>query len=243
MNPVVPLISIITVSFNSVNSIEDTIKSIFNQTFNNYEYIIIDGGSTDGTHQIINKYSDRLGYSISEPDQGIYDAMNKGLAKVNGKYVYFIGADDLLWDKNVLENVAYHLTDESCIYYGEVVFKTRDIKYDGKFSALKLVTRNISHQSIFYPAKVFKEFIFDTRYKVFADYELNLKLFNHSKFKFKYIPITIALFNDTGVSGLNTLDLDFERDRLEIIKKNFPLEVYFYRLVRTKLASIFKGHE
>ena len=89
-----PLITIITVAYNAVKDIENTILSVLNQTYPNIEYIIIDGGSTDGTLDIIKKYEDKISYWVSEPDKGIYDAMNKGIVKANGDYLFFLGADD-----------------------------------------------------------------------------------------------------------------------------------------------------
>ena len=235
-----PLISIITVVYNCVNTLEETILSVINQDFDNFEFIIIDGGSTDGTIEVIQKYQDKITSWISEPDKGIYDAMNKGIKIAKGDYVYFLGGDDLLYITSVLKIVSSRLTDKNKIYYGNVLFKTRNILYDGKFSALKLATRNISHQSIFYPREIFDNYSFDTKYKIFADYELNLKLYGNSYFSFAHMPITVALFNDEGSSGSNVLDSYFERDRLEIIKNNFPYWIYLYRIYRSKISKILR---
>jgi glycosyltransferase involved in cell wall biosynthesis len=235
-----PKITIITVVYNAVSTLEETILSVINQNFDNFEYIIIDGGSTDGTVEIIKKYQDNITLWISEPDKGIYDAMNKGIQNAKGEYVYFLGADDVLIDEFVLEKVKVLFTNKFNIYYGNVIFKNRNQLYDGKFNAFKLVTRNISHQSIFYPKAVFDEFQYNTVYRIFADYELNLKLFNHKEFQFQFIPITIALFNDYGVSGTITIDANFEADRLSIIKANFNYLVYLYRVFRTKFALLLR---
>lgn len=94
-----PLISVVTVSYNAVGTIEQTLLSVINQTYPNIEYIIIDGGSTDGTVDIIKKYADEIVYWISEPDKGIYDAMNKGIKKANGEWINFINAGDSYYDK------------------------------------------------------------------------------------------------------------------------------------------------
>ena len=233
----IPKISIITVVYNAKGFLEETIESVLSQNFNNFEYIIIDGGSIDGTLDIIKKYQDRITLWVSEPDKGIYDAMNKGIRYAKGEYVYFLGGDDLLFDNQVLKNVNSYLMDKRKVYYGNVLFKKRNVIYDGEFNLVKIVTRNISHQSIFYPKEIFEKYSFDTKYKIFADYELNLKLYGNSSYSFVYIPMTIALFNDEGASGSNTLDLNFETDRLEIIKNNFPYWIYLYRFFRTKLSK------
>jgi len=235
-----PLISVITVVFNCVNTLEKTILSVVNQDFDNFEYIIIDGGSTDGTLDVIKKYQDKITLWISEPDKGIYDAMNKGIKKAEGDYLYFLGGDDLIYSNSVLEYISNRLRDKNKIYYGNVLFKTRNVIYDGKFSSLKIVTRNISHQSIFYPREIFDKYSFDTKYKIFADYDLNLKLFGNSSYSFVYMPVTVAFFNDEGVSGSNVLDVNFEKDRFEIIKNNFPYWIYLYRICRSKISKIVR---
>lgn len=234
----IPKISIITVVYNAVCTIEQTILSVLSQDYDNYEYIVIDGGSNDGTLAIIEKYSEKISFWVSEPDQGIYDAMNKGIRNAKGEYVYFLGGDDLLFNSEVLKCTSSFLQSKFNVYYGNVVFKKRNIIYDGKFSSLKIVTRNISHQSIFYPKEIFEKYSFETKYKIFADYELNLKLYGNSSYSFVYIPLTIALFNDEGASGSNVLDACFEDDRFEIIKSNFPYWIYIYRIFRTKISKI-----
>ena len=108
----IPKISIITVVYNAKGFLEETIESVLSQNFNNFEYIIIDGGSIDGTLDIIKKYQDRITLWVSEPDKGIYDAMNKGIRYAKGEYVYFLGGDDLLFDNQVLKNVNSYLMDK-----------------------------------------------------------------------------------------------------------------------------------
>ena len=114
----IPLISIITVSYNAVKTIEDTILSVINQTYPNIEYIIIDGGSTDGTLDIIKKYQDKITYWVSEPDKGIYDAMNKGIAKANGELIGIINADDW-YELDAVQNVVLEFNNtRPAIYHG-----------------------------------------------------------------------------------------------------------------------------
>ena len=175
---------------------------------------------------------------MSESDNGIYDAMNKGISKSKGDFIYFLGGDDLLYDNSVLLITSTRLINKNTIYYGNVLFKSKNIFYDGKFNSLKIVTRNICHQSIFYTKNVFQNQTFDTKYKIFADYVLNLKLFGNSNYSFKYIPVTIALYNDKGISGSNGIDINFKNDRFEIIKHNFPYWIYLYRIWRSKISKM-----
>lgn len=224
--------------YNSVDTIENAIESVINQTYQNFQLIIIDGNSKDGTLDIINKYDEYLDYWESKNDKGIYDAMNKGLDHVKGQFVYFLGADDILFNNQVLETVSKFLKEhQTTIYYGNVLFKSSNKIYDGKFNALKLVTRNISHQCIFYPYTLLKEYRFNTKYKVFADYNLNLLLY--SKFKFIYINKLIAVFNEQGMSGSRTKDIEFEKNRNKIIKNNYSFLVYYYRISRSFIKKYF----
>ncbi|MCS6820483.1 MAG: glycosyltransferase [Microscillaceae bacterium] len=117
----VPKISIITVTFNAENYIEATLKSVAQQTYPNIEYLIIDGGSTDRTLEIIHPYQKYITQVISEPDQGLYDAMNKGLALATGEYVWFINAGDEIYDKQTLTKVL-RPKPWADVYYGEAMF-------------------------------------------------------------------------------------------------------------------------
>ncbi len=118
-----PLMSIITVVFNGEKFLEQTIQSVINQTYKNIEYIIIDGGSTDGTLDIIKKYKDKIDYWASEKDEGIYDAMNKGIKVAKGKYLAFINADDW-YEDNALNHVfsAYSQNQNIDFFYGNLNF-------------------------------------------------------------------------------------------------------------------------
>lgn len=116
-------ISIITVTYNASTTLEATMLSVFNQTYSCVEYIIIDGGSTDDTINIIGKYANKLSYWVSEPDKGIYDAMNKALKIATGDFLIFMGADDLFYTNDVIQNVVSQISNRDAVYYGSVLFK------------------------------------------------------------------------------------------------------------------------
>jgi len=135
-----PLVSIVTVCYNSEKTIRDTIESVLNQTYRNIEYILVDGASKDSTVDIIKSYEEKfrekgISYKwISEPDTGIYNAMNKGIDMASGEWCYFLGSDDILFDKNVILSITNELLDVNCIYYGEVYAVKKRILYDGAFN-------------------------------------------------------------------------------------------------------------
>ncbi len=191
-------ISIVTVTYNAGKTIDKTIQSVINQTYNNIEYIIIDGRSTDNTLSIIEKYCSKISILVSEKDNGIYDAMNKALDIANGDYIFFIGADDIFYNNYVIENVVKSIKNEDEIYYGDVYMPEHHKTYWGKVGKIKLGIGNICHQSIFYPRIVYKNYYYNLNYKIFADYVYNLNLYN--KVKFNYIGQIIAIFNVLGAS-------------------------------------------
>lgn len=118
----VPSISVITVSYNAVTSIEKTMLSVLNQIYDRVEYIIIDGGSVDGTLEVIQKYVDRLGYWVSEPDKGIYDAMNKGILNASGDWIIFMNCGDIFVDDNVLYSLFFGKKYENVdVLYGDAL--------------------------------------------------------------------------------------------------------------------------
>ncbi len=135
-----PLLSLITVTYNADAVLESTIQSIVHQSFTNYEYIIIDGGSSDRTLAIVRNYASHLSYWVSEPDSGLYDAMNKGLKAARGKYVWFMNAGDKLYDANTLKHVFELCPPDADVYYGDALF------FDGTGQDLGLRSEVTPHQ-------------------------------------------------------------------------------------------------
>lgn len=238
-----PLISVITVSFNAVKTIEQTILSVINQTYPNVEYIIIDGGSTDGTLDVIKKYQDKIAYWVSEPDRGIYDAMNKGIAKAKGDIIGIINADDW-YELDAIESVVNHLnkSKDNSIYYGRLNMRQGNkILYASdvpqKLNGLKK-GMVISHPTVFVSKNIYqKEGGFSTDYKIASDWDFILRMYLKG---YVFIPIdrVIANFNIGGVSsGISIKTLE----ELHIIrKKNKVYKIIdFYYLYDMIKLSIF----
>lgn len=225
-----PLISIVTVVYNGVHTLERTIQSVLRQTYTNIEYIIIDGGSTDGTLDIINKYNDRIAYWISEPDNGIYDAMNKAVQHTSGDWVFFLGADDILY--NIIHEIAPRFRNKNTIYYGNVHFGSTSKIYNGRYNQYKLSIANICHQSLFYPAHVFKRYKYDLNYPIFADYALNLQCWADDQFTFEYLPVIVSFFAPNGMSSTQGQNKDwkFEQDKMHLIRKRLSFNAYIYAM-------------
>jgi hypothetical protein len=165
--------------------------------------------------------------------------MNKALQFVTGEWVYFLGADDTL-RKNILNEIAGFFVDGKTVYYGDVWYIHRKIKYDGRFDEFKFALRNISHQSIFYPASAFVNNQFELRYRYLADYVFNLKLYGKGNYKWRHLPLTVADYNDGGSSGTNQ-DLMFNAERFALLRSTFPIYVYWYARARSYIKQIIRN--
>lgn len=216
-----PRISVVTVVFNGYATIEDTIKSVLAQQYNNFEYIIMDGGSTDGTVETIKHYESRISAWVSEPDCGIYDAMNKALDRAKGEYIIFLGCDDVLFGADVLSTAARKMTDRTLVYYGNVIMKKNGNVYDGCFDQFKITRKNICHQAIFYPRCLYRSNRYSLDYPLLSDYEYNLRLFK----RFTYLDLIISIFDDSGLSS-QRVDIAFKKDFHILIVKHLGLGAY-----------------
>lgn len=229
-----PKISIIIATYQAGEFLQECLNSIKKQSYHNLEVIIVDGASTDSTLSIIEANLAIITSYTSEPDAGIYDAMNKGVLMATGDFILFLGADDTLVVD--LVQISPLLRDSCTIYYGDVLFKQSGTRYDGEFGAFKLAIKNICHQAICYPAGVFKKFNFELEYKLLADHALNIKLFGSKEFSYCYIPHIISRYNQTGVSS-SMFDPNYISARMKLIYDNFPSLVYLYAKLRMLFAK------
>lgn len=234
---VYPRISLIIVTYNAACTLQACLNSIYSQTYPNIEIIVMDGKSDDGTVGILEQNSSKITYWRSEKDGGIYPAMNKALEHITGEWISFLGADDEL--EEGFSAMAREIQDSNSIYYGNVIYKGK--KCSGQLNAYQQAKLGIFHQAIIYPSSVFKKYTFNTKYKVFADYALNMTCFGDPQFKFVYKDFIIAKYNDTGVSS-SVNDPAFEADKDKLISRNFGIDVflrYMFRKIKGKLKGAF----
>ncbi|RPD40484.1 glycosyltransferase family 2 protein [Chitinophaga barathri] len=232
-------ISIVTVVYNGAKTLERTIRSVADQQYSNTEYIVIDGGSTDGTQDIIRNYSHVINYQTSENDKGIYDAMNKSLKIATGDWLLFLGADDYLLQDSI-SNFVERITDKDALYYGDVYMPGRHILYHGQSSASLLARRNISHQAIFYPRSIYSKKQYTLEYSICADYAYNLEAFRElGASKFIYIPVLVAIFNDRDGTSAKKTDARFDAVHSSLVRKNLGLLVYLQTIL-LKFSRFFK---
>jgi putative colanic acid biosynthesis glycosyltransferase len=196
-----PLISVITVVFNCGHPLAACIASVLAQDYENIEYIIIDGGSTNGTLDIIKHYDDNIAYWASEPDDGIYDAMNKGLTVAMGDWVFFLGSDDVFYNNRTISDAAVFLNPAMSLVFGNIVYNDGKI-VRSRFNFFSLLHNTVHHQSAFYNASLFKNWRFDSELRLIADYELNLKIYLE-KLQYRHIDNIISICNQLGQSRDN----------------------------------------
>lgn len=204
-----PLISIITVVYNAYSTFEATIKSVLGQQEGLFEYWIIDGGSTDGSIDIIRKYENQLAGWVSEPDKGIFDAMNKGVDRATGDWLFFLGADDTLTE-GILTKIASYLQPNMSVVYGNVMFDTGQIMRS-HIGLRCLFENRLHHQSAFYHRSLFEDFRYNQKFNICADYELTLRIYLQKQ-PSMYIPHTIAIFASGG-NSVNLTSNDINRIR------------------------------
>lgn len=219
--------TIITVCYNVKNTIEKTILSVINQTYPNIEYIIIDGGSTDGTLEIIKKYSTQISYWCSEKDNGIFDAMNKGVNNSLNKngFVNFLNAGDLFYSKDTIKKVAESIKHDSLYACG--IAKYPNGRYWSPISKYRINIKdiykggNVNHQSSFININLLKEENYDTRYKIITDDLYFIKKVGIEKVKYQTINLIISLYDNTGISNdINKSNFMIEERKLFIKEHN-----------------------
>src|ERR1700749_1215379 len=213
-------ITIIIVTYNAAKYLQSCLDSIYAQQYPAIDIVVIDGKSTDGTADILQQNTAKIHFWVSEKDNGIYDAMNKALPHITGQWVYFLGADDELLPE--FSKMAGELKDTNAIYYGNVL--ANGVKRSGLISSYYMAKGGIYHQAIIYPASVFNHYSYNTKYKIAADYALNMRLYRDKRYHFIYIDIIIANYNHTGISS-QVVDEAFEKDKTGLILQNFELKI------------------
>ena len=233
-----PLISIITIVFNDILNIEKTIQSVINQSYIYIEYIIIDGGSTDGTVDIIKKYENKISCWVSEPDKGIYDAMNKGIFKASGKWINFMNSGDSFCNNNVIEDCIQKIPDNKNhkIIYGNFIWKNGDAEnfVIAKSSIKMHYTMPSCHQSFLIDTQLHKEIPYDTNYKIAADFDFLCKM-KSKGIRFLKIPVTISVYQAGGLS--ENMDEIKGKEFNDIFHKynKFPQNIWYQYVVSSKI--------
>ena len=219
-------LTIITINFNHKEGLQRTIDSIVNQTFTDYEWIVVDGGSTDGSKELIEQYEDHFAWWCSEPDKGVYNAMNKGISHATGEYINFMNSGDVFATSTILSEI-FSKERKADLLYGKMMRGS----INGEVSEQNLMKPNIKwwelcfhtfgHQSEFMKRELFSIKMYDESYKVAADADWNTYMVVNKRVSTEYIPLKISIIEEGGISS-NVETLCKERERIR--------ETYYYML-------------
>lgn len=214
-------ISVITINYNNRIGLEKTIRSVLCQTIKDFEFIVIDGGSTDGSVDILKQNDENITYWVSEPDKGIYNAMNKGIQKAEGEYCIFMNSGDAFYDKDVLGRVLLSL-DGTDVIYGNTEYTTgkiRKSKNEPPYFSFFFVS-SFSHQSTFIRTELLKKYLYDESLKIVADWKFFLQTLILNNGSFKAVDLKISLYDATGISSTNKIL--YEKEREQVLNSLFP---------------------
>ncbi|AKB45099.1 glycosyltransferase family 2 protein [Methanosarcina vacuolata] len=240
-----PKVSIITVCHNAEEFIENAINSVLKQKYENIEYIIIDGASTDNTLSIIDKYKSNIAFLLSEPDNGIYEAMNKGITAATGDILYFLNSDDIFYDEYVIKRIVemFKNNKDTELIYGPVIVRDpitnksfiKSHKHITKFFFIYSV---ICQQGIFYKANLFKKCgQFDETYKIVGDYEWELRAFYKYNIKREYCRDIISIYLHGGMSSSKKFSSLLIEEHETVLKEYFNICNYKLTLTLISICS------
>lgn len=230
-------LSIITVNYNDRDGLEKTIDSILGQTYKDFEYIIIDGNSNDGSKELIEKHTETIDYWISEPDTGIYNAMNKGIRAATGTYVFFLNSGDILYSEATLDGIQKSLNGNLDLYYGDVIFKEsqkeRIVKYPDKLSFYFFSHDCICHQSCFIKRTLFTDiFFYNEELKIVSDWEFLIYGLVFKNISYQHVDCIISYYDFEGLSSRAESETTKLKERSIVMKKHFSLFIEDYRRLK-----------
>lgn len=213
-------VSIITINYNNKSGLEKTIKSVISQTYPEFEYIVIDGGSSDGSLDVIKKYADKITYWVSEPDKGIYNAMNKGIMRASGEYCNFMNSGDCFYNYQTLEKIfSEHQTDKIITGITQMDASPKYLWYPPKKITFHLMYHGtISHQSSFIKTTLLKESLYDETIPIVADWAFFFKKLILDNCTYKALDVIVSIYDMTGVSSTTP----YKEERMSVLKRMLP---------------------
>ena len=223
-------ISVITVNLNNRAGLERTIASVEAQSCRDFEWIVIDGGSTDGSRELITQHADRISYWVSEPDGGIYNGMNKGIRASHGSYLLFLNSGDCLYNKDVLAEVELLLQDQD-FYVGRIADRAIDLKMTDEKDICSLLTvTSLPHQATFTRRDVFEKYgMFCEDVLIASDWWLSFNALILGNASIKKLPLVISVYDRNGISSTRSDLLAAEREKLLSQFPRVQCVSHFYR--------------
>lgn len=232
--------SVITVCYNDKTGLENTIKSVIKQTSSNFEYIIIDGASTDGSIDIIKKYRRHINYWISEPDNGVYSAMNKGIKVAKGEYTIFMNSGDIFYTNDVLEKIdALNIESDLAVGRANMIKNGKVISSVEPPQEIMLgfwIYHSVIHQAAFMRTSMLKEKLYDENLKIVSDWKYMFEEYITRQYTYTAIPITICCYDTSGISSNNERRI---HERHKVLKELLPPMLYSEAIKYEGMKNIF----
>lgn len=225
-----PKLSIITINYNNALGLQKTIESVAKQQFKDFEFLIIDGGSTDTSLGIIDKHVPVITHWISEPDTGIYNAMNKGIRASKGEYLLFLNSGDVLISKNAIQDFIEHPLFDGEIIYGDYRFENGEKRYPDVLPPDYFMRTSLPHQSTFFKRELFDRLgLYDETYKIGADRAFYVKCQVSGNVKFQHIPYFLTLFDLSGLSNNQDFLQRKKEEDIRLLKEGYGEKYAIYR--------------
>ncbi|NRB59414.1 MAG: glycosyltransferase [Winogradskyella sp.] len=239
-----PKISIITINYNNVDGLKKTINSVKEQTYQDIEFIIIDGLSNDGSKTLLEKETKNISLWLSEKDSGIFNAMNKGITQATGDYLLFLNSGDVFTSATVLNSFVNHSKFKGDIIYGDYKFEKGEKEYPNQLTPEFFMRSSLPHQSTLISKRTFQTIgNYDENYKIIGDREHFFRAYLSRKLQFSHIPIALSLFDLSGKSNAKEYKSLKQEEDEHMFKKHFGLfyEDYLEFFKLKKALSIAKG--
>lgn len=229
-------VSIITINYNNKVGLKKTIESVIKQDFNSFEFIVIDGGSTDGSYDVIQEYKNCIDYWVSESDKGIYNAMNKGIAIARGEYCNFMNSGDCFSDKNVLSSIFANRKEDLCDIIVGNTYCTKWIQPPSKITMDFLFSTTICHQAAFIKRSLLQKYYYDEKFKIVSDRKFFIQTLIFDNCSYEAIDVDVVIYDLNGYSANNrTLsDLEYQQVLEELVPSRI-LEDYG----KKKIGSLY----
>ena len=231
-------ISIVTINYNNSIGLKKTIESVISQSYDDFDFVVIDGGSEDDSKEIIKHYQNKINYWVSEKDKGIYHAMNKGIRACLGDFVLFLNSGDFLYDNNVIANVIKNLTEADEIVYGDVLLRNEKKnweviqKHPEKLNFSYFYKRTICQQACVIKRSLFDTiFFYNEDYKISSDWEFFIYAIYIQHVSTRKINTVISIYDTTGISGNSSFKQIAAAERKKTLEKYFPLYMEDYKLL------------
>lgn len=216
-------ISIITINYNNKNGLQKTIKSVIGQIYSFFEFIVIDGGSTDGSVEVIEEYRDKIDYWISEKDNGIYNAMNKGIRHASGDYLNFMNSGDCFHDNKVLEHILPYLDKD--IVVGKYLKNNQSVAWGfpkKEVTMADLYRGTLNHQATFFSSSLFQNGLYDERFSIVSDWKFYIEQLVFHNCSFRNVDILVV---DYDVNGISASSVTYFKERDKVIDEMIPYRI------------------